>query len=106
MFGLNGPDAVVGIQLGYCAADIISKCGVGFLIYNVRSAAARPTRHSVISPSSTELSPPLALALFPEAPSSSPPLSMPSPRVVRCAGSKAPRNDSCLLYTSDAADDM
>ena len=22
-------------QLGYCAADIISKCGVGFLIYNI-----------------------------------------------------------------------
>jgi len=38
MFGLNGPDAVVGIQLGYCAADIISKCGVGFLIYNITMA--------------------------------------------------------------------
>jgi bacteriorhodopsin len=35
MLGLRGPGAVVAIQLGYCAADIISKCGVGFLIYNI-----------------------------------------------------------------------
>merc|ERR1719460_944204 len=38
MLGLNGPTAVVGIQLGYCVADIISKCGVGFLIYNITIA--------------------------------------------------------------------
>merc|ERR1719198_375932 len=31
----TGAATVVGIQLGYCAADIISKCGVGFLIYNI-----------------------------------------------------------------------
>jgi bacteriorhodopsin len=35
MFGLSGADAVIGIQLGYCVSDIISKCGVGFLIYNI-----------------------------------------------------------------------
>ena len=46
MLGFRGPGAVVAIQvnpnpnpnpnqLGYCAADIISKCGVGFLIYNI-----------------------------------------------------------------------
>jgi len=35
MMGLAGADAVVGIQLGYCVSDIISKCGVGFLIYNI-----------------------------------------------------------------------
>jgi bacteriorhodopsin len=34
-FGLNGPNAVIAIQLGYCCSDIISKCGVGFLIYNI-----------------------------------------------------------------------
>lgn len=39
MMGISGANSVVAIQLGYCAADIISKCGVGFLIYNVRSAA-------------------------------------------------------------------
>jgi len=35
MLGFNGPSAVVAIQLGYCVSDIISKCGVGFLIYNI-----------------------------------------------------------------------
>ena len=38
MLGLDGPAAVIGIQLGYCVADIISKCGVGFLIYNITMA--------------------------------------------------------------------
>jgi bacteriorhodopsin len=38
MMGIEGPNAVVAIQLGYCAADIISKCGVGFLIYNITIA--------------------------------------------------------------------
>lgn len=38
MFGLNGADAVVGIQIGYCISDIVSKCGVGFLIYNITIA--------------------------------------------------------------------
>jgi len=33
--GISGAHAVVGIQLGYCASDVISKCGVGFLIYNI-----------------------------------------------------------------------
>jgi bacteriorhodopsin len=32
---IHGAHAVVGIQLGYCASDVISKCGVGFLIYNI-----------------------------------------------------------------------
>jgi len=34
-FRLSGAQAVVGIQLGYCVSDVISKCGVGFLIYNI-----------------------------------------------------------------------
>jgi len=38
MFGLSGTGSVVAIQLGYCASDIISKCGVGFLIYNITIA--------------------------------------------------------------------
>merc|ERR1740130_88412 len=38
MLGLAGADAVVGIQIGYCFSDIISKCGVGFLIYNITIA--------------------------------------------------------------------
>jgi len=32
---IGGAQAVVGIQLGYCVSDVISKCGVGFLIYNI-----------------------------------------------------------------------
>ena len=35
MIGFGGPQAVIAIQLGYCVSDIISKCGVGFLIYNI-----------------------------------------------------------------------
>jgi len=35
MFGAKGANAVVGIQIGYCISDIIAKCGVGFLIYNI-----------------------------------------------------------------------
>jgi bacteriorhodopsin len=44
MLGFEGPKAVVAIQLGYCVSDIISKCGVGFLIYNItitKSAAMK-----------------------------------------------------------------
>merc|ERR1712217_641231 len=33
MLGINAAQAVVSIQLGYCASDIISKCGVGLVIY-------------------------------------------------------------------------
>jgi len=38
MMGLGGSSAVVGIQLGYCVSDVISKCGVGFLVYNITMA--------------------------------------------------------------------
>merc|ERR1711948_101757 len=38
MFGLSGGGAVVGIQLGYCISDIISKCGVGLVIYQITYA--------------------------------------------------------------------
>ena len=47
MLGFGGAKAVVAIQLGYCAADIISKCGVGFLIYNVTPSPPRPNTHTV-----------------------------------------------------------
>jgi len=39
--GISGAQAVVGIQLGYCASDVISKCGVGFLIYNITITKSR-----------------------------------------------------------------
>jgi len=38
MLGFNAAQAVVSIQLGYCASDIISKCGVGLVIYQISYA--------------------------------------------------------------------
>jgi bacteriorhodopsin len=41
IFGAQGSSAVCGIQVGYCVSDIISKCGVGLLIYNVSVAKTK-----------------------------------------------------------------
>jgi bacteriorhodopsin len=41
MIGMGGTRSVVNIQVGYCASDIISKCGVGLLIYNVSVAKTK-----------------------------------------------------------------
>jgi len=38
MMGITGANAVVGIQLGYSISDIISKCGVGLVIYSITMA--------------------------------------------------------------------
>ena len=38
MIGFSGAKAVVAIQVGYCASDIIAKCGVGLIIYSVTAA--------------------------------------------------------------------
>jgi len=38
MLGINAAQAVVSIQVGYCASDIISKCGVGLTIYQISYA--------------------------------------------------------------------
>merc|ERR1711967_162295 len=35
MIGINAGKAVVAIQIGYCVSDIISKCGVGLVIYQI-----------------------------------------------------------------------
>merc|ERR1712124_45892 len=35
MFGISAAHAVMGIQIGCCASDIISKCGVGLVIYQI-----------------------------------------------------------------------
>merc|ERR1712100_35656 len=35
MMHIGGADAVIGIQIGYCVSDIISKCGVGLMIYQI-----------------------------------------------------------------------
>merc|ERR1712100_708016 len=38
MFGIAAASSVVPIQIGYCASDIISKCGVGIVIYQITAA--------------------------------------------------------------------
>merc|ERR1719335_90696 len=38
MFGISAAKSVMGIQIGYCASDIISKCGVGLVIYQITYA--------------------------------------------------------------------
>merc|ERR1712039_603807 len=37
-FGIKASWAVVSIQIGYCVSDIISKCGVGLVIYQITYA--------------------------------------------------------------------
>jgi len=41
MIGINAANAVVSIQIGYCVSDIISKCGVGLLIYQITLAKSQ-----------------------------------------------------------------
>jgi len=48
MMGAKGANAVVGIQLGYCLSDIISKCGVGFLIYNISNAKSKAMKNGLL----------------------------------------------------------
>merc|ERR1712084_36302 len=38
MFGFSAAKAVVSIQVGYCISDIIPKCGVGLVIYQISYA--------------------------------------------------------------------
>jgi bacteriorhodopsin len=38
MLGISASHSVVAIQIGYCCSDIISKCGVGLLIYQITYA--------------------------------------------------------------------
>merc|ERR1719456_711233 len=41
MMGITGSAAVIYIQIGYCVSDIISKCGVGLMIYQITIAKSR-----------------------------------------------------------------
>jgi bacteriorhodopsin len=45
MLGINASHAVMGIQIGYCASDIISKCGVGLVIYQITYAKSGKGRY-------------------------------------------------------------
>jgi len=41
MLGITGGNVIVAIQLGYSASDIISKCGVGLLVYSITMAKSK-----------------------------------------------------------------
>merc|ERR1711976_819998 len=41
MLGISASKSVVGIQVGYCVSDLISKCGVGLLIYQITYAKSK-----------------------------------------------------------------
>jgi len=41
MFGINAAQAVISIQMGYCVSDVISKCGVGLVIYQISYAKSK-----------------------------------------------------------------
>jgi bacteriorhodopsin len=38
LFNISGASATVGLQIGYSIADILAKCGYGFLIYSIARA--------------------------------------------------------------------
>merc|ERR1719503_274333 len=38
MLGFSGAKAIVAVQVGYCCSDVISKCGVGLIIYSITAA--------------------------------------------------------------------
>merc|ERR1712078_694906 len=54
MLGLSGSSTVVAIQCGYCASDIISKCGVGLIIYSITAAKSEIEEKGPCCPSETE----------------------------------------------------
>merc|ERR1712032_943943 len=50
MFGIKAARSVVGIQIGYCCSDIISKCGVGLIIYQVTIAKSQNEKAGALLP--------------------------------------------------------
>merc|ERR1712193_177009 len=50
MLGLSGSSTVVAIQCGYCASDIISKCGVGLIIYSITAAKSENEANGALLP--------------------------------------------------------
>merc|ERR1711912_229476 len=50
MIGFAGSHAVVAIQVGYCVSDIISKCGVGLVIYGVTAAKSEGAKEGALLP--------------------------------------------------------
>merc|ERR1712238_50692 len=52
MLGIGGSGAVVAIQVGYCCSDIISKCGVGLIIYSITAAKSQLEKENALLASS------------------------------------------------------
>merc|ERR1712113_39541 len=50
MIGFSGSHAIVAIQVGYCISDIISKCGVGIVIYCVTDAKSKASKEGALLP--------------------------------------------------------
>merc|ERR1711957_680568 len=48
MLGFSGAGAVVAIQVGYCCSDIISKCGVGLIIYGITAAKSQLEKENAL----------------------------------------------------------
>merc|ERR1712079_216620 len=48
MLGFKGAQAVVNIQVGYCVSDVISKCGVGLIIYSITSAKSAMDKEGLL----------------------------------------------------------
>jgi len=55
MLGINAAHAILGIQIGYCVSDIISKCGVGLLIYQISYAKSNQLRAAFVKTASCDL---------------------------------------------------
>merc|ERR1712196_241306 len=48
MLGISASTAVVSIQIGYCVSDIISKCGVGLVIYQISYAKSADAKETLL----------------------------------------------------------
>merc|ERR1719204_1816046 len=50
MLSIEGDNVVVFIQVGYSISDIISKCGVGLIIYNITMAKSKAMGYGETAP--------------------------------------------------------
>merc|ERR1712025_991473 len=48
MLGISAASSVVSIQIGYCVSDIISKCGVGLVIYQITYAKSAIEKETML----------------------------------------------------------
>merc|ERR1712048_38721 len=49
MLGISAATSVVSSQIGYCASDIISKCGVGLIIYQITYAKSLREKDALLA---------------------------------------------------------